>query len=215
MATTVDEYTALGKLEPAFARAIEKYGVPHERVGIDASDASARYAALTRSIVSQQLSVAAARTIYGRLLELLGGTNTPKALLAQSDEDLRGAGMSGAKVKALRGIAFAVVDGAIDLDALDDIDESEAAAQLVALPGVGPWTADMFLMFVLGRPDVMAEGDVGVQNGIKMIFELEVRPTPKELARLAEPWSPHRTAACLLAWHVTSATPITADELES
>ena len=208
MPTQVHDFAALGALEPAFARALARFGEPEPLAGSDDADAVSRYARLTRSIVSQQLSVKAAQTIHGRLLALLGGENTPAVLLEQTDEDLRAVGMSGAKVKAVRGIATAVQDGTIDLNALDAMSEDDTSAALVSLPGVGPWTAHMFLMFVLHRPDVMAEGDVGVQNGIRAIFELEVRPTPKELLVMAEPWSPHRSAACRLAWHVLNATPI-------
>ena len=91
---------------------------------------------------------------------------------------------------------------------LDDLSDDDAYQALVALPGVGPWTAQVFLMFSLRRDDVLAAADIGVLNGIKLIFELDPRPTPRELAAMAEPWRPHRTAACRMAWHVASATPI-------
>ncbi len=158
--------------------------------------------------MGQQLSVKAARTIHGRVVELIGGHPTPELVLAHDEAALRACGLSGAKIRAVQGIARAVQAGDIDLDALDHLPEEEAEAALVGLPGVGPWTAHMFLMFVLGHPDVVAPGDVGVRNGLAVIFDLDEKPTPKQIVAMAEPWRPYRTAACRLAWHVLDATPI-------
>lgn len=205
---TADDFAVLARIEPAFRRAIGRWGTPPPIAGPGRLEHPSRFAALARSVIGQQLSVKAARTIHGRLLDLLGAHPAPELVLAHSDQALRACGLSGAKVRSLQGIARAVSGGEIDLDALDDLPEDEAEAQLVRLPGVGPWTADMFLMFVLRRPDVLAPGDVGVQNGIQAIFRLDQRPTPAELVVMAEPWSPHRTAACRLAWHVLDATTV-------
>lgn len=202
------EFHALAALDPAFAAAIEQYGVPAPVAGPGRMLHPSRFAALARSVIGQQLSVKAARTIHGRVIELLGDHPTPELVLAQSPEALRGCGLSGAKIRALQGIAAAVAAGEIDLDALDALPEEEAEGLLVALPGVGPWTAHMFLMFVLGHPDVVAPGDVGVRNGLARIFGHEVRPTPAETVAMAAAWRPHRTAACRLAWHVLDATPL-------
>lgn len=202
------EFDALAATDPAFAAALATWGVPRPYPGPGQLIHQTRFGAITRSIMGQQLSVTAAAAIHGRLIELLGAPPTPELILAADATDLRTAGLSGAKIRSVQGIALAVQLGDIDLDALDALPEDEAYAQLVALPGVGPWTAQMFLMFVLGRHDVLAPGDVGILNGIKVIFDLPVRPTPKELVVMAEPWSPHRTAACRLAWHVLSATPL-------
>ncbi|MBO9533859.1 MAG: DNA-3-methyladenine glycosylase 2 family protein [Solirubrobacteraceae bacterium] len=203
-----DQFAALAELDPAFTAALAKWGTPEPIPGPGRLEHPSRYAALTRSIMGQQLSVKAARTIHGRVVELIGGHPTPELMLAQTEEALRAAGLSGAKIRAVHGIARAVQAGDIDLNALDHLPEEEAEAALVALPGVGPWTAHMFLMFVLGHPDVVAPGDVGVQNGLAVIFGLDPRPTPKEIVAMAEAWRPHRTAACRLAWHVLDATPI-------
>ncbi|MBJ7470982.1 MAG: DNA-3-methyladenine glycosylase 2 family protein [Solirubrobacteraceae bacterium] len=203
-----DQFAGLALIDPAFASALARWGAPPEIPGPGRLEHPTRFSALSRSIMGQQLSVKAARTIHGRVVELLGGHPTPELVLAHDEAALRGCGLSGAKIRSLHGIARAVQNGDIDLDALDHLSEDEAAAQLVALPGVGPWTAHMFLMFVLQRPDVFAPGDVGVLNGLKVIFDLETRPTPKQATAMAEPWSPHRTAACRLAWHVLDATPI-------
>lgn len=207
-ATNAAEFHALAGRDPAFAAALARWGVPEVIPGPGRLEHPSRFAALTRSIMGQQLSVKAARTIHGRVVELIGGHPTPELVLAQDAPALREAGLSGAKVRSLHGIARAVQSGEIDLDSLDHLSEDEASEALVKLPGVGPWTAHMFLMFVLQRPDVLAPGDVGVLNGIKVIFDLDERPTPKALVAMAEPWSPHRTAACRLAWHVLDATPI-------
>lgn len=211
MSATPDDFgdwLALGAIDPAFAAALAKWGKPEPIPGPGRLEHPSRFSALTRSIMGQQLSVKAARTIHGRVVDLLGGHPTPELVLQYDEAALRACGLSGAKIRSLHGIARAVQGGDIDLDTLDHLSEDDAAAQLVALPGVGPWTAHMFLMFVLRRPDVLAPGDVGVQNGIRVIFDREVRPSPKELVAMAEPWSPHRTAACRLAWHVLDATPL-------
>jgi DNA-3-methyladenine glycosylase II len=204
---TADELDALAALEPAFGRAIERWGRPapfrHRAVG-----RGERFASLSRSIINQQLSSKAAATIHGRVVEALGGELTPERVLAVDPGTLRAAGMSGAKVRALTGIASAVTSGEIDLEGLDDLSDDDAYQALLVLPGVGPWTAQVFLMFSLRRGDVLAAADIGVLNGIKLIFDLDQRPTPRELAAMAEAWQPHRTAACRMAWHVASATPI-------
>lgn len=209
--SAADPFTALADLEPAFARALTRWGMPEPIPGPGRLEHPSRFAALTRSVMGQQLSVKAARTIHGRVVELLGGHPTPELVLEHDEAALRACGLSGAKIRAVHGIARAVVDGTIDLEGLDHQREEEAEAALVALPGVGPWTAHMFLMFVLGHPDVVAPGDVGVRNGLAVIFDLPEKPTPKEIVAMAEPWRPHRTAACRLAWHVLDATPIDDD----
>jgi DNA-3-methyladenine glycosylase II len=202
------EFAALAALEPAFGQAMDRYGTPERELAAVPRDAAARYALLVRAIVSQQLSTKAAATIHGRLLALLGPGPTPEAVLGADTPALRAVGLSGAKARAVQGVAMAMAAGDIDLEALDDLDDDAALEALVTLPGVGPWTAQMFLMFSLRRPDVLAAADIGVLNGVRAILGLETRPTPKELVLLAEPWRPHRTAACLVAWWVLTATPL-------
>ena len=207
--TKTDEFDALGQLEPAFARAVERWGRP-EPLRRGRVPAGERFASLALAIVNQQLSAKAAATIYGRVLEALGGELSPRRVLEREPEALRAAGMSSAKVRALQGIARAVTAGDVDLEGLDGLSDDDAYQALIALHGVGPWTAQVFLIFDLGRNDVLAAGDIGVLNGIKLIFELPERPTPKELAAMAEAWRPHRTAACRLAWRAVTAAPIAA-----
>lgn len=208
MGTGPEQFAELARREPAFAAALARYGLPEPIPGPGRQAHPSRFAALTRSIMGQQLSVKAARTIHERVLALLGDHPTPELILQHEEPALRACGLSGAKIRSLHGIARAIQGGEIDLDALDHLADDDAKTALVALPGVGPWTAEMFLMFVLQRPDVLAPGDVGVQNGIGRILAMEQRPTPKQLEALAEPWRPYRTAACRLAWHVLDATPI-------
>jgi DNA-3-methyladenine glycosylase II len=207
--TKTDEFDALGQLEPAFARAIEQWGRPEPLPGRRVP-AGERFASLALAIINQQLSAKAAATIYGRVLETLGGELSPQRILDREPEALRAAGMSSAKVRALQGIGRAVTAGDIDLEGLDGVSDDDAYQALIALHGVGPWTAQVFLIFDLGRNDVLAAADIGVLNGIKLIFDLPERPTAKELAGMAEAWRPHRTAACRLAWQAVTTVPASA-----
>ncbi len=167
------------------------------------------YAALVRSIVGQQLSVLAARAIHGRLLEHFGGHEpTPDEVLAADPEELRAAaGLSRAKVAFLRSLAEHVRSGELELDRLDDLPDGEVIAELVAVKGIGEWSAHMFLMFQLKRPDVLAVGDLGIRRAVERAYELPEIPTPEVLTDIAEPWRPHRTAACLLLWHSLDNAP--------
>lgn len=160
------------------------------------------YGALVRAIVGQQLSTKAARTIYGRLTERYGGrTPAPAELLADDPEELRAAaGLSRAKASYLRSLAEHVVSGELELERLDEMPEDEVIAELVAVKGLGRWTADMFLMFHLERPDVLPVGDLGIRRAIERAYGLPGLPDPAEMERIAEPWRPHRTLACRYLW---------------
>lgn len=160
------------------------------------------YGALVRAIVGQQLSTKAARTIYGRLTERYGGrTPTPAELIADDLDELRtAAGLSRAKAAYLRSLAEHVVSGELELERLDEMPDAEVAAELVAVKGLGQWTADMFLMFHLGRPDVLPVGDLGIRRAVERAYALPALPDPAELTEIAEPWRPHRTLACRYLW---------------
>ena len=159
------------------------------------------YGALLRSIVGQQLSTKAARTIYGRLADLYGGgAPTPEQLLATDPEDLRGAGLSRAKATYLRSLAEHVVTGELELDRLTDLPDEEVSAQLTAVKGLGQWTADMFLIFHLHRPDVLPVGDLGIRRAVQLAYSLDELPDRARLAAVAEPWRPYRSLACLYLW---------------
>lgn len=159
------------------------------------------YGALVRAIVGQQLSVKAARTIYGRLCALYGErTPTPQELIATDPEQLRGVGLSRAKAAYLRDLAEHIEDGELDVDRLPELPDEEVAAALIRIKGLGQWTVDMFLMFHLGRSDVLPVGDLGVRRAAQLLYGLSEMPSPAELIAIAEPWRPHRTLACLYLW---------------
>ncbi len=159
------------------------------------------YGALVRAIVGQQLSARAARTIYERVTGLFGDrTPTPRELLDTEPDVLRGAGLSGAKVAFLRDLAEHIEDGELDLEQLPELPDGEVFEQLVQVKGLGPWTVDIFLLFHLGRPDVLPVGDLGIKRAVQTEYGLEELPDAAELERIAEPWRPHRSLACLYLW---------------
>jgi len=166
------------------------------------------YEALARAIVGQQLSTKAAGSIWARLVEILGGTfPRPSALLAEDAETIRGAGLSGSKVNFLRDLAERVDDGRLDLGRLAELPDEDVIATLTEIKGVGPWTAEMFLIFHLGRPDVVSTGDLGIRRAVQIAYGLDELPGPTDLQRIAEPWRPHRTLACLYLWRSLDNAP--------
>jgi DNA-3-methyladenine glycosylase II len=182
-------------------------GLGDPRRGLSPGD---HYGALVRSIVGQQLSTSAARAIYTRLTDRYDGrTPTPVEVLEDDPEELRAAaGLSRAKVQFLRSLAEHVIDGSLELERLDRLPDEEVTAELVAVKGLGPWTADMFLMFHLQRPDVLPVGDLGIRRAMMLRYDLGELPKPEEMERLAEPWRPYRTLACLYLWRSLAATPV-------
>jgi DNA-3-methyladenine glycosylase II len=167
------------------------------------------YAALLRAIVGQQLSTKAAESIFGRLIAKFDGRGpTPSELIAMDPEELRSVGLSHAKVAYLRDLAERVEDGELQLDLLKQLPDEEVSAQLTAVKGVGQWTADMFLMFNLGRPDVFPVGDLGIRNAMKRLYELPEKPAPADYVTIAEPWRPYRSLASLYLWTALRALPV-------
>jgi DNA-3-methyladenine glycosylase II len=169
-----------------------------------------RYGTLVRSIVGQQLSTRSASAIYGRLIDRYGGrTPTPAEVLADDPDELRvAAGLSRAKVVYLRSLAEHVIDGSLELDRLDELPDEDVIAELVAVKGLGPWSADLFLMFQLQRPDVIPVDDLGIRRAVMTRYALEAMPTPAEVERIGEPWRPYRTLASLFLWRSLRATPL-------
>lgn len=166
------------------------------------------YGALLRSIVGQQLSTKAARSIYTRLTELFSGrAPAPQDLLEADPEALRAAGLSRAKVAYLRSLAEHVLAGELELERLAELPDEEVSVQLTAVKGLGQWTADMFLIFHLRRPDVLPVGDLGIRRAVERAYALERPPTPDDLERIAEPWRPHRSLACLYLWESLDNAP--------
>ena len=167
------------------------------------------YEALVRAIVGQQLSTRAAASIWDRLQGAFGGKTPPPAELLAADEDaLRGVGLSRAKVGFLRDLARRITEGELDLARLSELPDEDVVAALIEVHGVGRWTAEMFLIFHLGRPDVVSTGDLGIRRAVQVAYELEELPAPAELERIAEPWRPHRTLASLYLWRSLAATPV-------
>lgn len=191
-------------------------GAVIDEVGLDGvGDWRARrqpdsYGALVRSIVGQQLSTRSARAIYGRLTDRFGGRPpTPAEVLAEDPDELRlAAGLSHAKIGYLRSLAEHVLDGSLELDRLDELPDDEVTAELVAIRGLGSWSADMFLMFQLGRPDVLAAGDLGIRRAVMVRYQLPSLPGAAQLEAIAEPWRPYRTLACVFLWRSMAAAPV-------
>ena len=191
---------ALREADPVIARLIDEHGALVRR-DLKRGRPGDAYGTLLRSIVGQQLSTKAAATIYGRLLELFGGhAPTPKQLLEADPEQMRAAGLSRAKVAYLRDLAQHVEEGTLELERLPDLPDEEVAAQLTAIKGLGQWTADMFLMFHLGRPDILPVGDQGIRRAIMVEYGLRKLPDAKRMQKIARPWQPYRTLACLYLW---------------
>jgi DNA-3-methyladenine glycosylase II len=160
------------------------------------------YGALVRAIVGQQLSVLAARSIYARLQDRFGGrTPTPAEVLADDPEELRAAaGLSRSKVAFLRDLADRIEAGSLVLEELDRLPDPDVAAELIAVKGVGQWTVDMFLIFHLGRPDVLATGDLGLRRAAMLSYRLRKPPEPRRFVSLARPWRPWRSVASWYLW---------------
>jgi DNA-3-methyladenine glycosylase II len=168
------------------------------------------YAGLVRTIVGQQLSTRVAQAIWLRVLNYFDGElPTPAMILAADPDELRAAGgLSRAKTSYLRSLAEHVQSGALELDRLEQLADETVVAELVAVKGLGEWSAHMFLMFQLGRPDVLAPGDLGVRKGIQIVYGLGAMPAPREIIAMAEPWRPYRTTACLYLWGAIDAKPV-------
>lgn len=165
------------------------------------------FGALVRSIVGQQLSTKAARAIYLRMLGLFDGPPTPEAVLALTEDDLRGVGFSRRKVEYVHDLAAHVLDGSLELDRLESLDDEQAITEISAVRGLGRWTAEVFLLLHLGRPDVIVSGDLGIRKAIMLEDGLEAMPTPKAVVTRAEPWRPNRSLACLYLWESLHAVP--------
>jgi DNA-3-methyladenine glycosylase II len=195
--------------DPVLARLLDERGPPQTRRDPSRPAPGEHYAALVRSIVGQQLSVLAARSIYRRLLEHFGGhPPTPAQVLAADPDEMRvAAGLSRAKTTFLRSLAEHVVSGELELERLDDLPDEEAMAELVAVKGIGEWSAHMFLMFQLERPDILAVGDLGIRRAVERAYGLDAMPTPAELTALGEPWRPYRSLACRILWRSLDNAP--------
>ena len=185
---------ALAEREPAFAKVVEKFGIPEPRK----SERGAQ--TLLRTIVGQQVSVAAARSMWAKLEAAFGSPPDLAKLLAATDEEMRAAGMSRQKAGYIRSLAGLVLSEELDLENLPEDDE-EAIALLTKIKGIGRWSAEIYLLFAEGRADVFPAGDLAVLVEIGRLLGLPEKPNEKQLRELAGPWSPYRGAAAILAWH--------------
>jgi DNA-3-methyladenine glycosylase II len=198
-----DPVRHLKKSDPVLARVIEQVGPCRFKPRSEGS----HFDAVLRAIVYQQLSGKAAATIYGRVLDLYGGhAPTPAELRATSEERLRAVGLSRQKLSYAKDLAQRVVDGALPIDSLHKLPDDAIVDALVQVKGIGRWTAQMFLMFRLGRPDVLPVLDLGIQKGVKLAYGLRKHPSPERVAKIGAPWAPHRTVASWYLWRLLDPT---------
>jgi len=193
---------ALASDHERIARALAQVGYPEER----RRDHS--FATLARIIVGQQVSVAAAASITRKLVDTVGGDLTAASVLNSPEEDLRGAGLSRQKVSYMQSLATAEASGQLSLTTLPTLSDDDATAAITAIKGFGEWSAHMYLMFSLGRPDIWPVGDLAVREGFKRIQGLEDRPTAAQLKPLGEPYRPYRSALAMLCWRFCTAEPL-------
>ena len=187
----------LMRADPVLAGLIKSIGP----CGFEQTRRIDRFAMTVRSIVSQQLSVKAATTIHDRLLAAIGAERaTPDAILKLDADRMRGCGLSWAKVASVRDLATKVTDGSLALESLDRMDDAAVVEALTAVKGIGQWSAEMFLIFRLGRPDILPVGDVGVQRAMRRLYGLRKHPSPARMTALARPWRPYRSVACWYLW---------------
>ncbi|MGK2911463.1 MAG: DNA-3-methyladenine glycosylase family protein [Sphingobium sp.] len=198
MVTTADtlrhSLEALAAIEPGFAAALDRVGFPEPRMRAPG------YETLLRTIVGQQVSVAAAASVWNKLEAEVGAGCAPQALLRCDYDALRACGMSRQKQSYARSLAELVLSGELDLDALPQDDE-EAIARLVRVKGIGRWSAEIYLLFAEGRPDIWPAGDLAVQIEVGRILGWPERPSEKTVREIAERWRPYRGAAAVMAWH--------------
>lgn len=193
----------LARKDRHIALALEQVGYPAERRHGEPS-----FEHLLRILVGQQLSVKAAASIFGRLHIALGGEFQPERVLALTDEELRSLGLSRQKISYARGLSQAVLEGRLVPAALVDLADVAVVEEITRLKGFGRWSAEMFLLFALGRPDVWPADDLAIQAGLARIKKLPARPDRRQTDALAEPWRPDRGAAAIFIWHFYSNAPL-------
>jgi DNA-3-methyladenine glycosylase II len=209
MADTADATAveALRRADPVLGGVIDEVGPLGDFFAGRPTD---HYGVLVRSIVGQQLSTRSAGAIYGRLVDRFGGhPPTPEQVLADDPDQLRTAvGLSHAKVRYLRSLAEHILDGSLDLERLSDLPDDEVVLALTSVSGIGPWSAQLFLMLHLRRPDVLASGDLGIRRAVMIRYGLPALPKPAEVDAIGEPWRPYRTLACMYLWRSLHTTPV-------
>jgi len=210
--TQQDAVATLGASDPVMASLIEHVGP------VDLDTWRARWSltpfmGLARSIVGQQIAGRAAEAIFGRLRDLIGDRDPAEAIANATDEELRAVGLSAAKARSLRDLAERTLDGRLELDRIEELSDDEARAQLIAVRGIGAWTADIFLLAQLGRADILPAGDLGVRHAVMRLYGLDRVPTENEVRTRGEAWRPYRSLAT--AYLYTSLRDPTPDEVAS
>jgi DNA-3-methyladenine glycosylase II len=187
----------LMRRDPVLGALIREHGA----CGLAAAQRADHFSAIVRAITGQQLSTKAAATIYGRLAALMpDGCPTPASLAAITDDQLRAVGMSRQKGSYFRDLCEKVTSGALPLDSLEAMTDDEVIAAMTQVKGIGRWSAEMFLMFRLHRPDVLPVGDLGIVNAVQRVYRLRKKPTPDRLRKIGEAWRPYRSVACWYLW---------------
>jgi DNA-3-methyladenine glycosylase II len=197
---TPDDYAKARRLllrrDPVLAALIRKHG----ECGLARAQRSDHFSALVRAITGQQLSTKAAATIYSRLVALMPEGLTPAALSALTDEQLRSVGMSRQKTTYFRDLCEKALSGVVPLDTLESMTDEEVITALTQVKGIGRWSAEMFLMFRLHRPDVLPVDDLGIVNAVKNVYRLRKRPTADRIRKIGAAWQPYRSVACWYLW---------------
>ena len=205
MKPTAAELTALGRHDTVLGAAMRVLPpFPDVPFGVYRGT---HFHSLARSIIYQQLATAAAAAIYGRVRDLTAGPRfpTPEEVLAMGGDELRGAGLSAGKIRALRDLSGKTVSGELGLHRIGRLPDGEIVSKLTTVWGIGEWTAQMFLIFKLGRPDVMPAGDLGIQEGLRILDGLDERPAPRFVMERAERWRPLRSVAAWFLWRLKDA----------
>lgn len=190
-----DDVGALVATDPHLAAAVRRWGAPPDW------RRPPGFATLVLQVLEQQVSLGAAAAHFARLAETAGGEVTPAGVVDLDDDTMRAAGVSRQKARYVRALATAVLDGTLDLHALDELTDEQARTALTTVPGIGPWTADVHLLFVLRRPDLFPVGDRALQVAAAEVLGLSEPPAPSELAAIARRWAPRRSAAARILWH--------------
>ena len=205
---TADDYARgrrlLARRDPVIRDLMRKHGA----CGLADAQHADPFTALVHAIVSQQLSTKAAATIARRFDALFGGTPTPAGVAAVTDQQLRAVGLSAPKIGYMRDLCARIQDGSLPLDRIHALDDAAVIEALTRVKGIGRWTAEMFLMFRLHRPDVLPVGDLGIVKAVQRAYNLRKAPDPKRLTRIGEPWRPYRSIACWYLWASLANKPV-------
>jgi DNA-3-methyladenine glycosylase II len=206
MATT--DYTKarrlLSKRDPVIADLIRRHGA----CGLADAQHEHAFTALTHAIISQQLSTKAADTIAGRFNALFQGPPTPAAVARVDDGELRAVGLSSQKIRYMRDLCARIADGSLPLHAVNELPDEDVIQSLTQVKGIGRWTAEMFLMFRLHRPDVLPVDDLGILKAVQRAYGLRKMPRAERLTKIGEPWRPYRSVACWYLWASLETKPL-------